>query len=122
MGCRFFADHYVSNAIMHTLRAGGHEVVRLREQLPVESPDAIVIAKAQQLDAILLLLNGDFADIVTYHPADYQGIIALQVRNHPEIIPQLMQRLQDHLTAHADREYYRDKLLVVEVRRIRVRQ
>jgi predicted nuclease of predicted toxin-antitoxin system len=122
MGFRFFADHCVSNAIMQTLRETGHEVVRLREQLPVESPDAMVIAKAQQLDAILLSLNGDFADIVAYPPADYQGIIALQVRNHPEIIPQLMQRLQAYVSAHADREYYRGKLLVVEVHRIRVRQ
>jgi len=122
MGLRFFADHCVSNAIMQTLREGGHEVMRLREHLPVESPDTVVIAQAQHLDAILLSLNGDFADIVTYSPADYQGIIALQVRNHPEIIPQLMQRLQDYLLSHADREYYRGKLLVVEVHRIRVRQ
>jgi predicted nuclease of predicted toxin-antitoxin system len=122
MGFRFFADHCVSNAIMQTLRETGHEVVRLREQLPIESPDAVVIAKAQQLDAILLSLNGDFADIVAYPPADYQGIIALQVRNHPEIIPQLMQRLQDYLSSHANRAYYRGKLLVVEVHRIRVRQ
>jgi predicted nuclease of predicted toxin-antitoxin system len=122
MGLRFFADHCVSNMMMQRLREAGHEVVRLREQLPVESPDADVIAKAQQLDAILLSLNGDFADIVTYPPADYQGIIALQVRNHPEIIPQLMQRLQDFLSSHADREYYRGMLVVVEVHRIRVRQ
>jgi hypothetical protein len=44
----------VSNAIMQTLREAGHEVVRRREQLPAESPDAYVSAKAQQLDAILL--------------------------------------------------------------------
>jgi predicted nuclease of predicted toxin-antitoxin system len=72
MGFRFFADHCVSNAIMQTLRGEGHEVVQLREQLPVESPDTVVIAKAQQLDAILLSLNGDFADIVTYPPTDYR--------------------------------------------------
>jgi predicted nuclease of predicted toxin-antitoxin system len=96
--------------------------MRLREHLPIESPDTVVIAQAQHLDAILLSLNKDFADIVTYPPADYQGIIALQVRNHPEIIPQLMQRLQDYLSSHADREYYPGKLLVVEVHRIRVRQ
>lgn len=122
MGLRFFADHCVSNAIMQTLREAEHEVVRLREHLPVESPDTAVIAKAQQLDAVLLSLNGDFADIVTYPPANCQGIIALQVRNHPEIIPQLMQRLQDYLSSHTDREHYRGKLLVVEVHRIRVRQ
>ena len=122
MGFRFFADHCVSNAIMQALREGGHEVVRLGEHLPVESPDIAVIAEAQQFDAILLSLNGDFADIVTYPPADYAGIIALQVRNHPESIPQLMQRLQEYLASHADRDYYRGKLLLVEVHRIRVRQ
>ena len=57
MGWRFFADHCVSYAIMQTLREVGHEVGRLREQLPIESPDNAVITKAQQLDAILLSLN-----------------------------------------------------------------
>jgi predicted nuclease of predicted toxin-antitoxin system len=122
MGLRFFADHCVSNTIMQTLREAGHEVVRLREQLPIESRDADVIAKAPQLDTILLSLNGDFADIVTYPPADYQGIIALQVRNHPEVIPQIMKRLQDYLSSRADQRYYRGKLLLVEVHRIRMRQ
>lgn len=122
MGFRFFADHCVPNAIIQALRDAGHEVMQLREHLPIESSDVVVIAKAQQLDALLLSLNGDFSDIVTYPPANYQGIIALQVRNHPEIIPQLMNRLQDHLSSHADKDYYRGRLLVVEVHRIRVRQ
>ncbi len=119
MGFRFFADHRVSNAMMQTLREAGHEVVRLREHLPVESPDTDVIAKAQQLDAVLLSLNGDFADIVTYPPAHYQGIIALQVRNHPEAIPQLMQRLQDYLSSHIDRAHYCGKLLELFLNSIR---
>ena len=122
MGLLFFADHCVSNAIMQTLRDAGHDVLRLRDHLPTESPDPVVMAKAQELDALLLSLNGDFADIVSYPPAHYQGIIALQVRNHPEIIPPLMARLREYLSLHADRQYYRGKLLVVEVHRIRVRQ
>jgi hypothetical protein len=80
------------------------------------------MAKAQELDAFLLSLNGDFADIVSYPPAHYQGIIALQVRNHPELIPLLMARLRDYLSLHSDRQYYRGKLLVVEAHRIPVRQ
>jgi len=122
MGLPLFADHCVSNAIMQTLREAGHDVLRLRDHLPIESPDPVVMAKAQELDALLLSLNGDFADIVSYPPANYQGIIALQVRNHPEIIPLLMARLCDYLSLHADRQHYRGKLLVVEVHRIRVRQ
>ena len=39
---------------LRALRDGGHEVVRLRKLLPVESPDRVVIAKAQEIDAVLL--------------------------------------------------------------------
>src|SRR6266478_1088198 len=53
MALRFLADHCVSNTIVRTLRDATHEVVRLKDVLPVESPDSIVIAKAQEIDAIL---------------------------------------------------------------------
>src|SRR5271157_6445686 len=122
MGLRFLADHCISNQIIRTLRDTHHEVVRLRDLLPVESPDAIVIAKAQELGAILLSLNGDFADIVTYPPRNYKGIVALQVRNHPEILPQLLARLTGYLELHLTMEDYEGKLLVVEVDRIRIRE
>ena len=88
----------------------------------MESSDATVIAKAQEIDAILLPLNGDFADIVTYPPGSYKGIAALQVRNHPEVLPHLMARLTGCLRAQPAMEHYRGKLLVVEVDRIRVRE
>lgn len=88
MALRFFADHCISNAIIRPLREAGHEVFRLRDHLPTESSDAGVIATAQQFNAILLSLYGDFAAIVTYPSANYRGSIAFQVRNHPEGIPQ----------------------------------
>ena len=80
MALRFLADHCISNFTIQVLRDSGHEVVRLRDVLRVESPDTLVIAKAQELGAILVSLNGDFADIVTYPPRNYKGIIFLQAR------------------------------------------
>lgn len=121
MALPFFADHCVSGTIIQLLRNAGHNVVRLRDHLPVDSPDSAVIAMAEELDNILLSINGDFADIVAYPPADYAGIICLQLRNHPEAIPQLIQRLCDYCELHTERDHYRGKLLVVEVHRIRVR-
>ena len=59
----------------------------------MESSDIIVIAKAQEIDAILLSLNGDFADIVNYPAKNYKGIVSLQMRNHSEILPKLIARL-----------------------------
>jgi len=122
MSLRFFADHCIPNFVIQTLQNAGHEVFRLQNHIPPDSSDILVISKAQELDSILISLNADFSDIVTYPPRNYKGIIALQVRNHPEIIPQLMKRLKDYLSAHNDMSYYRGKLFLVEVRRIRIRE
>jgi predicted nuclease of predicted toxin-antitoxin system len=121
MTLRFFADHCVSNFVIETLRNEGHEVFRLRDHLPTDSPDSTVIVKAQELESILISLNGDFADIVSYPPEHYKGIIALQVRNHPEIIPQVMTRLTAYLSTHPNMNHYEGRLFLVEVHRIRVR-
>jgi len=122
MSLRFFADHCISNFIVQMLRDAGYEVFRLRDYLPTDSADSAVISKAQELNSILVSLNGDFADIVLYPPTNYKGIIALQVRNHPEIIPQLMEVLENYLSGHTDMVNYKGKLLLVEVHRIRVRE
>ncbi len=122
MSLKLFIDHCVPNSIIQILRDADHEVLLLRDYIPIDSPDSIVITKAQELGAILVSVNGDFADIVTYPPANYQGIITLQIKNHPEIIPQLMQRLIDYLSVHSAIEHYQGKLLLVEVYRIRIRE
>ena len=122
MGLRFFADHCVSNGIIHALREAGHEVARLKDHLPTEARDALVIAKAQELDAILLSLNGDFADIVAYPPARFKGIVALQVLDHPEATGALIARLLAYLTTHPVEEHHRGKLIIVEPYRVRIRR
>ena len=77
MGLRFFADQCVPTTIVKALRDADHEVLYLRDYLPIESPDLVVISKAQELEAILISLNGDFANIFNYPPANYQGIESL---------------------------------------------
>ncbi|MEM3063093.1 MAG: DUF5615 family PIN-like protein [Nitrososphaerota archaeon] len=66
MTLRFFADQCVPNSIIRALIEEGYIVLKLRDHIPQDSEDSKVILKAQELDAILLSLNGDFADIVTY--------------------------------------------------------
>lgn len=122
MSLHFFSDQCVPAEITETLRSRGHRVTLLREVLPSRSPDPVVVAKAQELGAILLSLDGDFADIVSYPPARFLGIVGIQLHNHPEIIPQLMEWLLSFLDAHAQPEFYHGKLLLVEVHRVRIRQ
>ncbi len=63
MELSFFADHCVPYSIVRSLRDKGYEVLILKEYIPPDSPDTLVIAKAQELKTILISLNGDFADI-----------------------------------------------------------
>jgi predicted nuclease of predicted toxin-antitoxin system len=122
MGLKFFADHCVPNSIIQGFLDAGHEVFRLKDHILIESPDPIVITTAQKLDSILISLNGDFTDKLNYPPGNYKGIIALQVRNHPEIVPQLMVRLINYLSSYPDMSFYKGKLILVEVNRIRIRE
>ncbi len=88
----------------------------------MESPDAVVITTAQELDAILPSMNGDFAEIVTYPPKNYKGIVAIQMRNQAEILVSLMARLTGYLEVHSAMAHSCGKLVVVEVSRIRIRE
>jgi predicted nuclease of predicted toxin-antitoxin system len=121
MSLRIFADHCIPNSVTATLRTQGHDVRRLRDYLPQDAPDPRVIEQAQADDCILLSLNGDFADIVTYPPRLYRGILSLQLHNHPEILPDLTRCLTAYLDAHEDMGHYRGRLFIVEVHRIRMR-
>ena len=103
MSLHFFSDQCVPSEITGILKRHDHRVTLLREILAVRSPDPIVIAKAQELDVLLLSLNGDFSDIVAYPPSAFGGIIAIQLHNHPEVIPLLMKGLLDFLSSNPER-------------------
>jgi predicted nuclease of predicted toxin-antitoxin system len=122
MSLRFFLDHCVPSSVERALSAAGHEVLILKHHLPADAPDPQVIAEAQARQAILVSLNGDFADLVTYPPSVYGGIIGLQLHNQPSVMPHLMERLVRYLAEHPNPEVYRGKLLIVEPHRIRIRE
>ena len=122
MPLRFFADHCIANSVIQELQNAGHEVLRLKDHLPIESSDSVVITTAQKLHSILFSLNGDFTNILNYSPSRYKGIIALQVKNHPEITPQLIERLLSYLSLNPEMDFYKGILILVEVHRIRIQK
>lgn len=118
---RFFADHCVPGSVIRSLRSQRHEVLILREHIPASTPDPAVLATAQRLDAVLVSLNGDFGDIAAYPPHRHKGIIALQVRNRPEALEAIVQRLLDYLARFPEQQSHSGRLVLVEAHRIRVR-
>jgi hypothetical protein len=63
MALRFFGDHCVSNSTVQTLREAQREVFRFEGCLAGRLFGRHRLAKAQEVDAVLISLNGDFADI-----------------------------------------------------------
>ncbi len=119
---RFFLDQCVPHSVEYFLEQKNHEVLLLRDYLPTNAEDGQVIQKAQSLNTVLVSLNGDFADLITYPPSDYKGIIGLQVKNRPEAIHHILRRLNDYFQSYPHQEYYEGKLILVEPHRIRIRQ
>ena len=120
----FFLDQCVPISVYNNfLKKQDHKAELLRNLLPTNAPDEVVLNKAQQqqIDAILVTLNGDFADNVTYPPENYKGIISLQVRNRPEAIPHILEMLNRYLSDNPFQKHYAGKLLLVESHRIRIR-
>ena len=122
MSLRFFIDQCVPRLVSDALLSAGYQTERVKDHLPIDSPDPKVIAQAQTLAAILLTLNGDFADIINYPPANYRGIIALQLKNSPKALPAIMMRLLTHLNEQPEADHYQGKLFLIEPHRIRIRE
>jgi predicted nuclease of predicted toxin-antitoxin system len=106
MSLRIFADHCIPTSVIDSLQEAGHEVFRLRDHIPTDSPVSDVIKKTQELDSILLSLDKDFINTVSYPPEKYKGIISLRINNHPEIIPQICERMLKYFSAHPDMKHY----------------
>jgi predicted nuclease of predicted toxin-antitoxin system len=119
---RFFIDQCVPEMIPNMLEAESHVARRLRNHIPTDAPDPQVIAKTQSPQAVLVSLNGDFSNIVQYPPSAYGGIVGLQVRNRPEAVKVITQRLINYLRTHPKQSHCPGGPLLVEAHRIRIKK
>ncbi|MDZ7691366.1 MAG: DUF5615 family PIN-like protein [Balneolaceae bacterium] len=119
---KFFADHCVPSSVITKLQNKGHEVLVLKDYLPADAQDSLVIEKAGQLGSLLISLNRDFSDITRYFLSDYDGIIALQIRYRPEAISAILDRLFHFIRFHPAPTFFKVKLGLDEPHWIRIRQ
>ncbi len=116
-----FSDHCVPDEISLALRANGHDVVILRDVLPIDTEDPEVIEMATALKRILLTMNGDFSDLTRYAPSDYAGIISLHPNDDPDLTPIFLDRIRSLFMELPRQEQFVGKLFIVEKHRVRVR-
>ena len=111
-------DHNVPAKFVRILTEWGYEASRLTDHLNADADDVDVIALAQNLDAALLTIDLDFANILDYPPAHYAGILVMryQIAVEEAVIATLRQALADLY-----HDGLRGTLVIVEPTRYRVR-
>ena len=100
------------------LREAGWDAITVYEEGLSGAEDARISAVCRIEDRVLFTLDQDFADIRTYPPEDYLGIVVLRLPDpHREAILQLLKRALRVLR----QEWAPHRLWIVEPDRIRVR-
>jgi predicted nuclease of predicted toxin-antitoxin system len=91
---KFLLDHDVPDDVAFSLEALGHVVVKLREVLPVTTPDEEVLRQAAEREALLITCNrDDFLAAVQRMP--HHGIIILIRRRSRALERAALVRLLD---------------------------
>jgi predicted nuclease of predicted toxin-antitoxin system len=79
---RFFADECVYTETIEFVRGLGFEVLRAQDLGLREAPDPIILAKAQELNCVLLTNDHGFGDLRLYPPPDHEGIVVLKLADY----------------------------------------
>ena len=115
---KFKVDENLPTEAAELLANAGHDALTVGDQGMVGESDSNIAAVCQREGRAVVTLDLDFADIRTYPPGDYPGIIVLRLARleRPRVLS-LLQRLLPVL----DREPLAGKLWIVEETSVRVR-
>ena len=115
---RFKVDENLPVEIAEELEAAGHDTLTVSAQHMQGEPDSSLAGVCQTENRVLVTLDLDFADIRTYPPEDYPGLIVLRVvkqdKHHVIHVFDSVIQLLDH-------EPLPKHLWIVEERGVRIR-
>jgi len=115
---RFKVDENLPIEIAEFLREAGHDALTVREQHLGGSSDPDIASVCKKENRALVTLDTDFADIRTYPPSDYPGIIVLRLRQQDKIHVLSTFEYIALLFAH---EQLEGNLWIIEEQHIRIR-
>jgi predicted nuclease of predicted toxin-antitoxin system len=117
---KFLIDANLPRSIVELIAALGHEGEFARDIGMAAAPDSEIAARALQTRAVLLTRDLDFADIRTYPPARYSGIVILRVPDDATA-PDITRITGSFLRVPAFVTQLSGRLAIVEPERVRFR-
>jgi predicted nuclease of predicted toxin-antitoxin system len=115
---RFKVDENLPLEIVDLLAEAGHDATSVHSQDLVGRPDPDVADVCRIEGRAIVTLDVDFADIQTYPPARYAGLMVLRLARQDK--PHVIDVFRRALTRLGD-EDIRGHLWIVEEHRVRIR-
>ncbi|MBN1399203.1 MAG: DUF5615 family PIN-like protein [Anaerolineae bacterium] len=115
---RLKVDENLPIEVASALRQAGHDAATVVEQHLEGSPDSDIASVCQQEQRALITLDMGFADIRTYPPAQFPGLIVLRLRSQGK--PHILATL-DRLMPMLSTEPIENLLWIVDESQIRIR-
>lgn len=116
---RFKIDENLPVETREILIQAGFDATTVGNEALSGNPDANIAAFCQVEQRVIVTLNLDFADIRTYPPTDYSGIVVLRLqRQDKQSVLNVIRRLISPLRT----ELLNNRLWIVDERRIRIRE
>lgn len=116
---RILLDYCVPRRYLRLLRTWGHQAELMSDYIAPDAADPDVIGLAGRLDAVLLTIDLDFANILDYPPSQYGGIVVMRYIAADEAnVDHMLKTALDDLT----RDDLRGTLIIVTPKRYRIRR
>jgi predicted nuclease of predicted toxin-antitoxin system len=115
---KFKIDENLPVEVAEVLRQAGYEAATVYDQGLAGEVDRTLALVCQSEQRVLITLDTDFADIRTYPPAEYPGLVVLRLKQQDKAsLLKVVARLVKALSTEELERY----LWIVDERRIRVR-
>ena len=115
----FKLDENLPGALAGLFAEAGHDAVTVADQRMTGASDPRIASACRNECRALVTLDMDFADIRTYPPRDYAGLVVFRLSRHgPGRVPGVAARLIEMLPETS----LRGQLWIVEDERIRIRE
>jgi predicted nuclease of predicted toxin-antitoxin system len=115
---KFKIDENLSPSLATMFEAAGHDAHSVVQQSLGGQPDERIIDVCSREQRVLITLDLDFSNILTYPPTKYPGIVVFRLPNQAHVtVEAAIRRILDLLP----QERLTGALWIVEERRVRIR-
>lgn len=116
---RLLADLHIAPRTVAFLRSLGHDVVRVTDLLPPNTPDEVIVQRAAQERRIVLTQDLDFSTIIALSGQRSPSLLSLRLNSSKvEIVNSVLQRMLPILESDLEQ----GSIVTIEDQRIRLRR